>query len=82
MAAAGSLRDDLVKLDAIRERLGDRARAAGPWLGTLRRQMRAASAESSIEIEGYRVPQAERLALTTGAVRPDPGDADRMALAA
>ena len=41
----------------MRKRLGDQARSAGPWLGTLRRQMRASSAESSIEIEGYHVPE-------------------------
>jgi hypothetical protein len=75
-----SLQAELDKLDALRKRLGDQARSAGPWLGTLRRQMRASSAESSIEIEGYHVPEEERLALATGGRRPDPGDADRMAL--
>ncbi len=64
----------------MRKRLGDQARSAGPWLGTLRRQMRASSAESSIEIEGYHVPEVERLALATGGRRPHPDDADRMAL--
>jgi hypothetical protein len=79
-AISRSLRRDLDKLDSIRLRLGHQVGAAGPWLGALRRHMRAASAESSIEIEGYHVPEDERLALATGGRRPDPGDADRTAL--
>ncbi len=64
----------------MRERLGDRVGVAGPWLGSLRRQLRASAAASSIEIEGYHVPVEERVALATGGQRADPGDADRMAL--
>jgi Fic family protein len=75
-----ALRAELGRLDELRERLGHQAGVAGPWLGTLRRQIRASSAESSIEIEGFHVPADERVALTTGGQRPDPGDADRMAL--
>jgi len=70
----------LAELDVLRGQLGHRAGAAGPWLGTLRRQMRASSAESSIEIEGFHVPERERLALATGEETPDPSDDDRMAL--
>lgn len=76
------LRAQLVELDDLRQRLGERtASAVGPWLGRLRRQVRAASAESSIEIEGYRVPADERVGLAFGDVTPDPGDEDRLALA-
>jgi Fic family protein len=70
----------LDELDRLRARLGDRTGVAGPWLGSLRRQVRAASAESSIEIEGFRVPEDETVALASGDERPDPDDADRMAL--
>lgn len=71
----------LAELDDLRRRIGDRAgAAAGPWLGSLRRQVRAASAESSIEIEGYRVPPDEQVGLVSGDRTPDPDDADRMAL--
>ena len=70
----------LVELDELRRELGDQARAAGPWLGALRRQWRAASAESSIEIEGFRVPAQERVAVTAGESVPDPSDENRMAL--
>jgi DNA-binding transcriptional ArsR family regulator len=75
-----SLQGQLDDLDELRARLGDQAQVAGRWLGSLRRQWRAASAESSIEIEGFRVPEEERVALVSGAGPPDPDDEDRMAL--
>jgi len=75
------LRDELERFGALRDRLGGQAQAAGPWLGALRRQWLASSAESSIEIEGFHVPADERVALTSGRRQPDPGDRDRMALA-
>jgi Fic family protein len=71
----------LATFDGLRDRLGGQASAAGPWLGSLRRQWRASSAESSIEIEGFRVPAEDRLAIASGEAHPDPDDADRMALA-
>lgn len=75
-----ALRAQLADFDELRGLLGDRAGVAGRWLGGLRRQWRAASAESSIEIEGYRVPADERVALTSGDEPADPNDEDRMAL--
>lgn len=75
------LANKLHELDELRRRLGDEAGIAGPWLGTLRRHWRAASAESSIEIEGFRVPEGERLAVASGAQAPALDDDDRMALA-
>ena len=68
------------ELDELRKRLGNQAGIAGPWLGSLRRQLRASSAKSSIEIEGFHVPEADTLAVASGDVAPDPGDDDRMAL--
>jgi Fic family protein len=70
----------LAELDELRRQLGDQAGASGRWLGSLRRQWRAASAESSIEIEGFRVPEEERVAVASGEAVPDPSDDDRMAL--
>ncbi len=75
-----TLARELADLDALRTSLGDQAGIAGPWLGSLRRQWRASSAESSIEIEGFRVPPGETLAIASGDEPPDPGDDDRMAL--
>ena len=76
----GALREELADFDRLSEDLGSQARAAGLWLGSLRRQWRASSAESSIEIEGYSVPSEERLGITSGAEPADPTDDDRMAL--
>lgn len=75
------LREDLAELDRLCEELGAKAGGAGPWLASLRRQWRASSAESSIEIEGFSVPSEERLAIASGAEPADPTDEDRMALA-
>jgi Fic family protein len=70
----------LATFDGLRDELGAQAGLAGPWLGSLRRQWRASSAESSIEIEGFKVPEDERLAVASGAEPADPSDEDRMAL--
>jgi hypothetical protein len=75
-----ALARELAELDELRERMGDQAGVAGPWLGNLRRQWRASSAESSIEIEGFHVPEAEALAVASGDEPPDPNDDNRMAL--
>jgi len=75
------LRQDIAVFDRLGEELGSRAARAGPWLGSLRRQWRASSAESSIEIEGFSVPSEDRLGITRGAEPPNPTDEDRMALA-
>jgi Fic family protein len=75
-----SLQRDVAAFDKLCEELGARASGAGPWLGSLRRQWRASSAESSIEIEGFSVPSEERLAIASGAEPADPTDEDRMAL--
>lgn len=70
----------LTEFDKLRGQLGDQAGSAGRWLGGLRRRWRAASAESSIEIEGFRVPEDERVAVAAGETVPDPSDDDRLAL--
>ncbi len=75
-----ALARQLVELDELRKRLGDQAGIAGPWLGSLRRQWRASSAESSIEIEGFHVPAEERIAVAGGEGPLHPEDENRMAL--
>ncbi len=70
----------LLELDRLRSQLNAQAGIAGPWLGSLRRQWRASSAESSIEIEGFHVPPDETVAIATGAEPSGPNDDDRMAL--
>jgi Fic family protein len=75
-----ALEAELAKFDVLRDELGDQASVAGRWLGSLRRQWRASSAESSIEIEGFHVPEDETLAVASGNEPADPSDEDRMAL--
>jgi Fic family protein len=75
-----ALQAELTTFDALRDELGDQASVAGRWLCTLRRQWRAASAESSIEIEGFHVPEEETLAVAGGNEPTDPTDENRMAL--
>ncbi len=75
-----ALAHQLADLDELRKRLGDHAGIAGPWLGSLRRQWRASSAESSIEIEGFHVPANETIAVASGDEPLDPKDENRMAL--
>jgi Fic family protein len=75
-----ALAGQLAELDELRDQLGHRAGRAGRWLGSLRRQWRATSASSSIEIEGFRVPPKDVIAVANGAEQVDPTDEDRMAL--
>lgn len=69
------------------EQLGDLRRSldlgtshAGPWMGMLRRQVKARSVEGSTSIEGYSVGEEEAVALVGGA-RPGAGDEDQLAVA-
>jgi hypothetical protein len=78
---AKALTSQLRELDALRDRLGDSTGVAGPWLGQLRRQVRASTMESSVSIEGYHVPSGEGPGIVAGSDIPDPGDTGRMALA-
>ncbi|MEJ7787941.1 MAG: Fic family protein [Solirubrobacteraceae bacterium] len=71
----------LRELDDLRARLGDATGVAGPWLGQLRRQLRASTIESSVSIEGFRVPAGEGPSIVAGADVPHPGSTNRMALA-
>ena len=71
----------LDELDLLRARLGAEAGGGGPWLGSLRRQVRASSAESSISIEGFHVPADEAARLVAGEDLPGTEDESRMALA-
>ncbi len=76
----GELQAELSEFDALRDELGALASRAGRWLGALRRQWRAASAESSIEIEGFHVPEEEVREIASGNEPADATSEDRMAL--
>lgn len=75
------LRGRLSELDRLREALGGETEQLAPWMGMLRRAVRASSIESSTSIEGYSVEPAEAIALTSG-VAPESGrDESRLAVA-
>jgi hypothetical protein len=71
----------LRKLDELRAQLGDTTSVPGPWLGQLRRQIRATSVESSVSIEGFVVAPGEAAALVAGEEPPGRDDESRMAVA-
>ncbi|MCP9490941.1 MAG: Fic family protein [Solirubrobacteraceae bacterium MAG38_C4-C5] len=76
-----ALATQLRELDRLRAQLGDATGVAGPWLGQLRRRVRASTMEGSVSIEGFHVPAGQASAIVAGTEVPDPEDADRMALA-
>lgn len=77
---AEPFRARLAALDDLHRQLGAQAGTSAPWLGSLRRQFRASSAESSISIEGFSVPGAEAAALVAGSTPPGAADGSRGAL--
>ena len=75
------LAERLATLDELRQRLGERAGGVPmPWLGQLRRHVKAAAARSSVSIEGYEVSEAQSVALAGGEHGED-GDEAQLALA-
>ncbi len=75
------VRARLRELNRIRRSLGGETGRLAPWMGTLRRVVRASSIEGSTSIEGYSVEPQEALALTSGAEIPDGHDENRLAVA-
>jgi len=75
------LQERITELDQVRGALGLRVSRAGPWLGTLRRLVKASSVEGSTSIEGFSVAPDEAIAIVSGEETPSPGDQDRMAVA-
>lgn len=61
--------------------MGHEVQTRSRWMGSLRRQVRASSVESSTSIEGFSVSQEEALALTSGRLSAEPGNEDRQAVA-
>jgi Fic family protein len=75
-----TLRKRLDELAALRDALGREVTTPARWMGTLRREVRATSIESSTSIEGFSVTPAEALALTSGRETEDGGDENRQAV--
>ena len=70
----------LAELLELRERLGDKERTPARWMGSLRREVRASSIESSTSIEGFSVDPAEAIALTSTSKPPETTDDNRQAV--
>ncbi len=75
------LRDRLDELGSLRRQLGQQVASPSPWMGTLRRLVRATSVGSSTSIEGFHVSPEEAIALVSGDEQAEPEDANRMAVA-
>jgi Fic family protein len=75
------LRAQLEELDKLRADLGHEIGRAVPWVGALRRQVRASSVEGSTSIEGFKVEPGEAVALVSGDRQVDPDDENRQAVA-
>jgi Fic family protein len=77
----GELKTQLDELDQLRGELGLEAGRRVPWIGALRRQVRASSVEGSTSIEGFSVAPGEAVALVNSEEPVDPADENRMAVA-
>jgi Fic family protein len=75
------LQRQLDELDELRHNLGREVGSPSPWLGSLRRLVKAASVESSTSIEGFALAQDEAVAIVSGYELADPKDENRMAVA-
>jgi Fic family protein len=75
------MRGQLDELNSLRAKLGTEVATRSRWMGSLRRQVRATSVESSTSIEGFSVSPEEALALTSGRQNPDQDDEDQHAVA-
>jgi Fic family protein len=76
-----ALQERLDELTRLRATLGDEVKTRSRWMGSLRRQVRASTIESSTSIEGFSVSPEEALALTSGREAVDGDDQDRQAVA-
>ncbi len=76
-----ALRGRLDELAQLRKALGHEVKARNRWMGSLRREVRASSIESSTSIEGFSVSPEEALALTSGREATERDSEDRQAVA-
>jgi Fic family protein len=79
-APTPKLARDLAKLDELRQQLTRETDRAAPWMGTLRRFVRATTITQSTGIEGFRVSEQDGVALANGEARARAGEVDRQAV--
>jgi len=78
---SGALASKLEELDILRVSLGRGVGRRTPWIGALRREVRASSIEGSTSIEGFSVAPGEALGLVSGSSSMDPDDDNQQAVA-
>jgi Fic family protein len=71
---------DLAELDDLRARLVRETHRPAPWMGTLRRLVKATTIAQSTGIEGFHVSDDDALSLVTGAARAGAGETARQAV--
>jgi Fic family protein len=80
-AITPQLQERIAELTKLRVALKQEVTTPRRWMGSLRREVRANSIESSTSIEGFSVTPEEALALTSGRQTPDQGEESRQAVA-
>jgi Fic family protein len=75
-----SLTARLDELEELRRELGHEVSRPAPWMGALRRTVRASSIEGSTSIEGFRVDPEDAIALVNGEEPAGRTDENRMAV--
>ncbi|MGC1165512.1 MAG: Fic family protein [Solirubrobacterales bacterium] len=75
------LQERLDELAQLRKALGQEVTTQSRWMGSLRREVRASSIESSTSIEGFSVSPEEALALTSGRETSNRDEENRQAVA-
>src|SRR5260221_493238 len=76
-----ALQQQLDELAKLRAALGREVKTSSRWMGSLRREIRASSIESSTSIEGFSVSPEEALALTNNRDVADRDQENRQAVA-
>jgi Fic family protein len=68
------LAHDLSELDELRAQMNRETTGSAPWMGTLRRFVRAATVSQSTSIEGFHVSDEEALSLVSGTAHAASGE--------
>ncbi len=75
-----ALAHDLRELDGLRARLNRETHRPAPWMGTLRRLVKATTIAQSTGIEGFHVTDEEALSLVSGAAHAAAGETAQQAV--